>query len=116
MQLITPSLVVSLLALAAKAFPSTPSLLERQGGTGFKGVCILATNMCNVTDPVGATGIMLNCAAGGGFNGQIGEGQHNCTVDGHVSLLHLLRFLVPAAHKTRYGLGKRGVVGMGFAE
>ena len=86
--------VVALLAVAATGLPGP--VIEPRQGTGFRGRCILSTNRCNVTDPVGATGIMLNCAAGGGFNGQIGAGQGNCTVDGHVSARPLTSGIIEA--------------------
>jgi hypothetical protein len=89
MYLFKQALLLSLAALGT-AFPSTSSLIDRQ--TAFTGVCILSSNTCNVTNPPDAAGIMLNCAEGGGVDGNIGEGQHNCTVNGHVSIQAFLSF------------------------
>ncbi|KAH7388890.1 hypothetical protein BKA64DRAFT_711008 [Cadophora sp. MPI-SDFR-AT-0126] len=67
-------------ALDALAAPSMP-LEERQ--SQWTGTCILASNTCNITSPVGLAGLMVNCAAGAGLDGSIGRNQHNCTIDGH---------------------------------
>ncbi len=86
MHLTIPALLTTLSIMLgiATAAPSTPSLSERQVSP-WTGTCILSTNTCNITSPVTLAGLMVNCAAGGGLDGSIGRGQHNCTIDGHVS-------------------------------
>ncbi len=82
-----------LLGLSAEVFglPPTrvvhersPVIVERQVATST-GTCSVATNQCYLTSPPQTSGLVINCWAGGGLTGQFGRGQHNCTVEGHVS-------------------------------
>ncbi|KAK1764220.1 hypothetical protein QBC33DRAFT_547529 [Phialemonium atrogriseum] len=78
---------VGLLGMALGA-AGLPSSLDQRQTTASTGTCILATNTCNITAPPEVAGLMVNCAAGGGLDGSIGRGQHNCTVDGHACSWH----------------------------
>ncbi|KAK3936726.1 hypothetical protein QBC46DRAFT_394330 [Diplogelasinospora grovesii] len=78
----TPSLCGVFLSLTL-GVTGLPSALDQRQTSPWTGTCTVATNTCNITSPASLAGLIVNCAAGGGLDGSIGRGQHNCTVNGH---------------------------------